>query len=109
MSNFNDVREITNLEDVHKVAMPQGVFKESYTPLYQMLEVHYRCCRRQKKCTLVQALKPISFREIRTERSVTTCCTISQEVQHGRQGGSIWFLMFYVHQEMHLFISLRKH
>jgi hypothetical protein len=26
-SVFNDVREITNFENLHKVAMPQGVFK----------------------------------------------------------------------------------
>jgi len=35
-SDFNDVRKITKFE----VAMPQGVFKESYTPIYQILEVY---------------------------------------------------------------------
>ena len=90
-SDFNDVREITKSEDIHKVAMPQGVFKESYTPLDRMREVHYRCSRRLKKCILIRGLKPISFREIGTESSVTTCCTISQEVQHGPQADRYGF------------------
>lgn len=89
--DFNDVREITKFQDLHKVAMPQGVFKKSCTPLYQMLEVHFRCSRRQKKCIFIQVLKPISLREIGTESSVTTCCTISQEVQHGRQADRYGF------------------
>jgi len=71
--------------------MPQGGFKESYTPLYQVTEVHYRCFRLQKKCILIQALKPISLREIGTKSSVTTCCTINQEVQHGRQADRYGF------------------
>jgi len=90
-SDFNDVREITKFKDLHKVAMPQAVFKKSYTSLYQMTEVHYRCFRRQKKCILTLTLKLISLREIGRKTSVTTCCTISQEVQHGRQADRYGF------------------